>query len=250
MERIGWKMDAKAAMKEAAASPYWATVIFGSISLILAGIQYALDEWQNIILRFKDFSDLGQYIIISLIFLVVNFIISTWIQFGYNIFCMKLSNRDSSVSYGDLFPSASFCLKAIGLQLMISLLILLFCLPMIILTIAGLVIDSLLLVFLALLTGIPAIIASYSYTQSGLVLIENPSKKVMQCIKESRQMMKGNKLEYFILELSFIPWALLVPFTCMLAGIYVMPYMTITEINFYNYIKPREALYQEVSGIE
>lgn len=60
-----------------------------------------------------------------------------------------------------------------------------------------------------LLLIVPGFIAILNYSQTFYILADNPKKGVMQCIKESKKMMNGNKLRYFCLKLSFIGWTLL-----------------------------------------
>ncbi len=84
---------------------------------------------------------------------------------------------------------------------------------------------------------IPGIIMAYAYSQSFRIMIENPELSVTECIKESKRIMKGRKLDLFVLQLSFILWILLVAVTFGIAGIYVYPYMQLTETNFYHKIK-------------
>ena len=56
---------------------------------------------------------------------------------------------------------------------------------------------------------IPGIIASIRYSQAFFVLADDPDKSVRQCMNESKYMMRGNKMKYFLLELSFLGWAIL-----------------------------------------
>ncbi|MDY5462444.1 DUF975 family protein [Hornefia butyriciproducens] len=56
---------------------------------------------------------------------------------------------------------------------------------------------------------VPGIIAAFRYSQCFYVLADDPKKGIMQCIDESRQMMTGNKMKLFLLDLSFIGWLLL-----------------------------------------
>ncbi len=84
---------------------------------------------------------------------------------------------------------------------------------------------------------IPGIIMGYAYSQAFYILAENPDMSPMDCIRESKRIMKGRKMDLFILELSFLPWIFLVCLTCGIAGIYVTPYMTLTMTNFYHRIK-------------
>lgn len=91
----------------------------------------------------------------------------------------------------------------------------------------------------SLLFLIPGIIKSFSYSMSMYILAESPNKSANTCITESKQMMDGHKLDLFILELSFIGWALLCVVTVGIAAIWVGPYMSATYVNFYNEIKPK-----------
>ena len=84
---------------------------------------------------------------------------------------------------------------------------------------------------------IPGIIMAYAYSQACYILAENPDMSVMDCIRESKRIMKGRKMDLFILQLSFLPWALLVIVTAGIASIYVTPYMSLTVTNFYHRIK-------------
>lgn len=93
--------------------------------------------------------------------------------------------------------------------------------------------EALLIILWSCLLVIPGIIKCYSYSQALYILNDNPEKGVVECITESRMMMKGHKWELFVLELSFIPWMLLGAVTAGLAYIYVEPYMTLTFINYY-----------------
>ncbi len=231
MDRSILKMDAKTAMKEAAISPYGVTIIFGIIIFILTIIQRAFDDWGVIIIQTKAYEDPEQfisYMVSSLIFAAIYFVITTVLNFGYLLYCLKVSNRDSSMSYSDLFLGIRYIFKVLGLSIMMSIFVMLW---------------SLLLI-------IPGIIASFRYTQAVFILAENPDKGIMQCIRESKEMMINHKFEYFVLDLSFLLWILLMIVTVGLASIYVNPYMTITKANYYNAIKPKLAVAEEYVASE
>lgn len=84
---------------------------------------------------------------------------------------------------------------------------------------------------------IPGIIKSFAYSMAYYVLADNPELTAREALAKSQQIMKGHKLDLFILELSFIGWYFLVGITFGLAAIYVVPYMSATTANFYNSIK-------------
>lgn len=96
-----------------------------------------------------------------------------------------------------------------------------------------------LFVFLwTLLFIIPGIIKSYSYAMAPYIIAEDPSVGALEAISRSERMMRGHKMELFILQLSFIGWILLTAFTFGIAAIYAGPYMQTAQVNFYNKINP------------
>lgn len=88
-----------------------------------------------------------------------------------------------------------------------------------------------------LLLIIPGIIKIYSYRMAFFILADNPEIGAREALKKSKEMMKGHKLELFILDISFIWWYVLVSLSFGLALIYVGPYTNATVTNFYKRIK-------------
>ena len=85
---------------------------------------------------------------------------------------------------------------------------------------------------------IPGIIKSYSYRLVPFILAENPDMNADDAIRLSMEMMNGEKLNAFILDLSFIPWLVLSAFTFYIIGIfYVFPYINATNAELYLAIK-------------
>lgn len=84
-----------------------------------------------------------------------------------------------------------------------------------------------------LLLIIPGIIKSYSYRIVPYILAENPEIGAKRAIQLSRQMTKGNKLDMFILDLSFIGWSLLGVMVCCIGIIFVRPYINMTMAELY-----------------
>jgi uncharacterized membrane protein len=68
---------------------------------------------------------------------------------------------------------------------------------------------TILLFLWLLLFIVPAIIKSFSYSQTYFILKDHPDYSVSKAIKKSRQLMKGYKWKLFLLGLSFIGWWLL-----------------------------------------
>lgn len=86
----------------------------------------------------------------------------------------------------------------------------------------------------SLLLIIPGIIAAISYSMALLIRLDNKDMKPLECIKKSKELMKGHKWEYFTLLLSFIGWMILGLFTFGILYFWLVPYMTVTECNYYN----------------
>lgn len=93
----------------------------------------------------------------------------------------------------------------------------------------------------SLLFIIPGFVKSFSYSMSLYILAENKGKPALECIKESKDMTNGYKMDLFVLELSFIGWILLSSITLGIALIWVAPYMYATYTNAYNFLKTQKA---------
>ncbi|MEG1335708.1 MAG: DUF975 family protein [Clostridiales bacterium] len=94
----------------------------------------------------------------------------------------------------------------------------------------------------ALLLIVPAIIKSFSYAMAIYILADDEDISPLDAITKSRKMMVGHKWEYFVLQLSFVVWFLLVCVTFGLASLYVGPYMEVTMGNFYQRLKAENAV--------
>ena len=108
------------------------------------------------------------------------------------------------------------------------------------LRIIGLRIVTAVFVFLwSLLFVIPGIVAAYRYRLALYLLLDHPEMGVMECIRESKRLMCGHKAELFILDLSFIGWALLsiIPFV----SVYTLPYTESTYALYYSMLREQDA---------
>ena len=89
----------------------------------------------------------------------------------------------------------------------------------------------------SLLLLIPGCIKAYSYAMTPYILKDNPEMKNNAAIEESMRMMDGHKLELFLLDLSFIGWAILSILTCCIGFLWLVPYMNMARVNFYEDLK-------------
>jgi hypothetical protein len=88
---------------------------------------------------------------------------------------------------------------------------------------------------LSMLLVVPGVIAHYRYSQAMYILIDDPTKSPVQCLKESGAMMKDHKMELFELDLSFIGWYLLgmIPYVGYAVEVWSMPYIAMTKALYY-----------------
>jgi len=80
------------------------------------------------------------------------------------------------------------------------------------------------------------IVRSLLYSLTVYVAYDNPNMSSLEVVNESARMMKGNRGKIFLLSLSFIGWAILVIFTLGIGYLWLMPYMVVAEVCFYEYL--------------
>ena len=102
-----------------------------------------------------------------------------------------------------------------------------------------LILESIFVFLWSLLFLIPGIIAMYRYRFSVYLLLDHPEYSAVECIRKSKEMTKGYKGQLFMLDLSFLLWAL----ACALPGIgylveiYYMPYKETVEALYYEEVR-------------
>lgn len=85
-----------------------------------------------------------------------------------------------------------------------------------------------------LLLIVPGVIKSYEYMMIPYLLADDPSLTRQEAFEYSRRMMDGNKMKAFVLDLSFILWAILGGITFGLVNIFwTFPYRYATRAEFY-----------------
>ena len=102
----------------------------------------------------------------------------------------------------------------------------------------------------SLLLFVPGIIKACAYSQAMYIVAENPEIGAREAIEQSKTMMEGHKMEYFVLLLSFYGWALLGALTLGILYIWLIPYMQTTFANYYNSLKPAAAAVEATASLE
>ena len=136
-------------------------------------------------------------------------------QFGYSVAHLHSSRQNLPAEIGDLFFGYRRFWHVLGTMLLTMLAI-----------IGGMI-----------LFVIPGIILAFSYAIVPLVLSDNPELSAVEVLQKSRMMMKGHKMDLFLLYLSFIGWAILCVFTLFIGYLWLAPYVQMTEVKFYEQIR-------------
>lgn len=202
------------------------------------------------------------YTIIDLAYLVISLPLS----FGLIISFMKLK-RDEEVSCFDFFKDGfSRFGKSWGIcfHTFIRLLLPIVCLVLIIILMAILIgINAIngsasvsiglaiLAVVLYIATLIYAVSRSLLYVIAYNISYDNPELSSKACVLKSEALMKGNRGNYFLLELSFIGWAILACLTLGIGMLWLLPYMQVAAVCFYERVaKPEVKKVEEEVKIE
>ena len=200
MNRVELKREAKKTLKKNYNDSLLIVIIYFAIA-ILAGFLFGFIA--KLIKVDTNLIQIGQSI--------VSLLISLMVIPGFYSYFLKIS-RNKKTSVKELFAKTDFFIPILLIYLLSCILVLLW----------------------SILFIIPGIIASFCYSQIYLVYLDNPKLKVTEVLKESKKLIKGYKMDYFILNLSFIGWSILAVFTFGLLYIWLIPYIVLTQINFYN----------------
>jgi len=110
------------------------------------------------------------------------------------------------------------------------------------------ILQSIFIYFWSLLFIIPGIIKSMAYSMSWFILSDNPEIGGNEAITKSRKLMNGHKMEYFILQLSWILHYLLGFITFGIYFIWLMPKVSQTNYNFYLELKAQNPNCDDMAG--
>ena len=99
----------------------------------------------------------------------------------------------------------------------------------------------------SLLLVVPGVIKYYSYAMTDYILKEEPEMKNNAAIEKSMAMMENNKMKLFLLDLSFIGWALLAIVTFGIGFLFLQPYVAISRAAFYEDLKAQQGGNVEVN---
>lgn len=142
---------------------------------------------------------------------IYSLLVSGPIILGYAMFAISIF-RKRETSPAEVFYGFERFGKAFGLYIVMSVFVFLW----------------------TLLLVIPGIIAVFRYSMSFYIMADNPNVGIMEALNESKRMMRGNKWKFFCLNLSFIGWAFLCMLTMGVGFLWLMPYIEVSVIAFYD----------------
>lgn len=213
------KQAARNCMRTARVSPYqialiyilitFALSIFDQAMVQLFGVPYYLDAYTSVLMP----SGINWFVSIMVA------LIGVLLQAGFSIYCLAV-RRGREMPATTLFDGFSMAGKIILLYIVTSIFIFLWCLLFI----------------------IPGIIAAYRYRFALYNILENPDLGILEAINISREQTAGYKWQLFVLDLSFLGWLILDVFTLGFLGIWLVPYMTLTDIAFYDTIRAQKGM--------
>lgn len=99
------------------------------------------------------------------------------------------------------------------------------------------ILSALYILLWLLLLIVPGIIKSLAYSMTPYILKDDLQIKENEALKKSEQMMEGHKMQLFLLQLSFIGWAILCIFTLGIGFFFLIPYMDTAIAHFYEDVK-------------
>ncbi|MGL5381287.1 DUF975 family protein [Clostridium sp.] len=134
---------------------------------------------------------------------------------GLSKFLLNFTDGADKANISDILSGFSIYFKTLGLYLLYGLIVCIGC----------------------ILLVVPGIIFSLMFYQAFFILAEDNEKGIIQCLKESANLMKENKLDFFVLQLSFIGWIIISILTLGIGYIWLQPYMSLTEANYYLELK-------------
>lgn len=185
---------------------------------------------------------------------VLLWLYSCVMSFGYASYSLRLA-RGEQPSYRNLLDGFAVAGKVIRVNLLISLFLYLWAMAAEVLSVPLFVLLVCLLgqwgmdfyvmfflaagVFLVLLAAV-LIIGGYRYRLTLYFLLDHPEMRALEAITQSKLSMRGYKGTLFLMDLSFLGWAVLSLLTFGILGLWLTPYHRVTEAYFYDAIASRE----------
>ena len=179
-------------------------------------------------------------LLIPIIGYLANILISPILGFGLLSTYFKLSRNKEATYFGFLTDGFEKTGKiiAVFLRVLLKLLLpfLLYFVAIIILS-ASTITENIILsiiCFVAIFFAFAWIVVkSYGLMLAMYILFDESELSSKDIVNKSEALMKGNKLDIFFLQLSFIGWVILAALTFGIGNFWLYPYMEVSQIKFY-----------------
>ncbi len=102
---------------------------------------------------------------------------------------------------------------------------------------ATMILRYVLVILWSLLLIVPGIMKSYSYAMVPYLMHDNPELTGREALSRSEEMMKGRRMDLFLLDMSFMGWIFLGLLAFGLGVFFVTPYVESAHVAFYEDLK-------------
>lgn len=172
---------------------------------------------------------------------IVDLLITPAISFGMTATFIKLSRGEETKYFSFLTEGFKVFGKVWGVTLNTFLKLILPIILVIVLAVAIMpliLLDNAILLLIARIAYIAAIIyliaKSLLYMLTSYVLFDESALSSKEIVEKSASLMKGNRKRYIFLSLSFLGWSILSVFTMGIAYLWLIPYIEVASIKFYD----------------
>lgn len=219
---MNWtRVQLKSAAKDAIGRNYWSSVLCGFVSMLVAGgtvsVSYNLNQRDlQAMFRGSLFTLLPLLMqilfVASLASVAISIFLRNPLKVGVSRFFLCNASANASPREMGYAFSENRYWKTVGAMALRMLYVFLF---------------SLLLV-------VPGIMRAYDYYLVPQILADNPNMSASEALAKSKQLMYGHRFDTFVLNLSFLGWAILSALTMGILNIfYLTPYMLQTDTALY-----------------
>ena len=150
-------------------------------------------------------------IVVALVMAAVYLVLGSIVGVGYSKFNLDLVDHQKEPEIGTLFGNFKHWKTIIAANLLKGLYIFLW----------------------SLLFILPGILALLSYSMTSYILAEHPELTASEALRQSKQMMTGNRRRLFWLQLSFFGWEILSALTLGIGSLWLTPYKQAATAVFY-----------------
>jgi len=232
MSISGLKDGARRLMFENAPKLFFVSIIFIAITTVMSELIFRLPGTANAVVMFLERIKMGEIPAPNVFYTNLRYsglalaavimLLQPVLEVGFMRYCVNTTRRLGG-DYKDILDGFLFFIKVILIFIITTVFIFLWSIPFI----------------------FPGVAAHYRYRQAYYILLDAPEKGALQCIRESKRMMDGNKLDLFLVDLSFLGWIVLdwivvlllpLPFALPLISIWLTPYFSLTCAAYYDHL--------------